>query len=51
MTATMATIKDKYVDEATNNNKEYVDNVKPLYLVPRFSNGHYATLSSVLYSE
>ena len=33
MTATMASIKDKYVDKATNNNKEYVDNVKPLYLV------------------
>ena len=29
----MAKINDKHVDEATNNNKEHVDEVKPLYLV------------------
>jgi hypothetical protein len=33
MTAMMATINDKHIDKATNNNKEYVDKVKPLYLV------------------
>jgi hypothetical protein len=29
----MAMINDKHIDEATNNDKEYVDEVKPLYLV------------------
>ena len=33
MTSMMATINDRHVDEATNNNKEHVDEVKPLYLV------------------
>ncbi len=33
MTAMMATKNDRHVDKATNNNKEFVDEVQPLYLV------------------